>query len=414
MAANDRIKDIATVRKWLREFSVFGDKTRSDFVGQSGYRHAYEKVEQFLDRFLYTGRDENNCVHAFFSLDVRDACHNPLFVFYKIHAFKDHDIRLHFTIINSLADGKYKTRGEIRQDIYNSDVYDLDNDEIDLTLYRKLDEYLKLGLLISKKTGKTLYYALSRDGLDLKPWAHAIPFFSEIDPLGVIGDYLRDRLDRMGGLPDYEPFIFRHHYIHHAVDAEIVETIAEAIRRKKFIEVVSCTQDDSANRSVNKEECIPIRFYHSVQSGRRYVVVYRQTHYRLAFKRIDRIQSVALGDDVPEYGQYERDATERLKYVWGVSDNGNRVLTHLEMTIRTESPNTYVLKRLELEKRHGSVERIDDFSSRFSIDVWDAHEMLPWVRTFIGYIVSLHCSNGSFVEQFKCDLRKAFSFYNQE
>ena len=104
MATNDRIKEFATVRKWLREFSLFGDKTRADFVEQSGYRHAYEKADHLLWNILCTVSDENNRVHVFFSVDARDVCHNPLFVFYKIHAFKDHDIKLHFTIINSLAD----------------------------------------------------------------------------------------------------------------------------------------------------------------------------------------------------------------------------------------------------------------------------------------------------------------------
>ena len=149
MAANDRIKDIATVRKWLREFSLFGDKTRSDFT-ESGYRYAYEKSDQLLDPILNTVRDNHNCQHVFISLDVRDVCHNPLFVFYKIHYFKDNDIKLHFTIMNSLADGTFKSRENIVQDVFNTNVYSFD-DGIDSTVNRKLKEYLQLGIIVSKR-----------------------------------------------------------------------------------------------------------------------------------------------------------------------------------------------------------------------------------------------------------------------
>lgn len=408
MAANDRIKDIATVRKWLREFSLFGDKTRSDFT-ESGYRYAYEKSDQLLDPILNTVRDNHNCQHVFISLDVRDVYHNPLFVFYRIHYFRDNDIKLHFTILNCLADGRFKTIEKIIYEIYETCVYG--DEDIHSSLYRKLNEYLKLGIIVSKKDGKKILYALNHSSVDLKRWSHAIHFFSEIDPLGVIGSYLRDRLDRTGLLPGCEPFLFRHHYIHHVLDAEIIPVIAEAIHKKLSI-IVSNNARHQTDIS-QKREIIPVRFYHSVQSGRRYLAACRKPSNQLTFLRLDRIQSVELGNPIPDYQKQYQNVIERLEHVWGVSDIGERELTHLEMVVRVYSPGDYALKRLELEKRHGVVEHIDSTTSRFSIDVWEVREMLPWVRTFIGHIVSLKCSNQNFIDQFKHDLRKSLSLYSQ-
>ncbi|MBO4349806.1 MAG: hypothetical protein J6A01_02535, partial [Proteobacteria bacterium] len=313
MAANDRIKDIATVRKWLREFSLFGDKTRLDFT-ESGYRYAYEKSEQLLDPILNTVRDNHNCQHVFISVDARDICHNPLFVFYKIHYFKDNDIKLHFTIMNCLANGDFKSREDIVQSVFNTNVYSFD-DGIDSTVNRKLKEYIKLGIIDFKRDSRKLLYALNRCSVDLKRWAHAIHFFSEIDPLGVIGSYLRDRLDRTGHLPVCEPFLFRHHYIHHVLDAEIVPVIAEAIHKQSSAWVSNNARHQTDNSKNPKSEIIPIRFYHSVQSGRRYLVACRKPNYQLTFMRLDRIQTVELGNKVPDYQKRYQDVIERLKHV---------------------------------------------------------------------------------------------------
>ena len=439
MAVNDRIKDIATIRKWVREFSLFGEKTRTDFTATSGYRYAVNKSLKLLKGYLTESRDDNNCKHVFLAVDARDIAHNPLFVYFKIHAFKDNDIKLHFVILNALADGKYKTIGQVYQSALDSNIYDveadggaekdseretsddaLDEDAFDLplntmdsTIRRKLEEYLANGILVAKKSGRKKVYSLNTCSIDLKRWVYAIDFFSEIDPLGVIGSFLRDRLDRTGGLPACDPFVFRHHYVHHVLDAEIVQTIADAIHKHCSVVVVNHPMHQNNCRANQKNEVVPIRFYHSVQSGRRYIVACQRANRQLTFLRIDRIQTVSLGSTVPDYLRYYEYAIERLKHVWGVSDIGNRELTHLEMTIRVSSPDDYAIKRIDIEKRHGTVEYLDNLTACFSIDVWEDREMLPWVRTFIGSIISLKCSNQNFIDRFNHDLRKSLKQYTE-
>ncbi len=410
MSINDRIKDISTIRNWLREFSLFGDKTRADFTDMSGYRHVLKKAEQILKEALVQSRDDQNYQHVYLSMDARDIDRNPLFAFYRIHSFKPNDLKLHFVILSILADGKPKSQNEILSKIYKSQVYSVD-DDITSTLHRKLEEYLAIGILTSLKLGKQKLYGLNISGIDVVSWRDAIEFFSETDSLGIVGEFLRNRLERMNQAPAKDYFVFRHHYLHHVLDAEIVETIADAMQRRLSVLVGNNPRHNHRNRSADLDEIVPIRFYHSVQSGRRYLVGSRGQDPKLIFMRFDRIQSVKPGNPVPDYPSRYDAAIRRLEHVWGVSDRGLKELTHLEMTIRVPDENDYTIKRIDVEKRHGHVEYTDNCTAKFDIDVWDVREMLPWVRTFTGYIVELKCSNQAFIDQYKRDLRAAYRMY---
>ena len=77
---------------------------------------------------------------------------------------------------------------------------------------------------------------------------------------------------------------------------------------------------------------------------------------------------------------------------------------HIEMTLRVEDGEDFIISRLEREKRCGRVEKLDSNTYRFSADVYDAGEMLPWLRTFIGRIEKLECSNPYVIKTFYEDL----------
>lgn len=68
-------------------------------------------------------------------------------------------------------------------------------------------------------------------------------------------------------------------------------------------------------------------------------------------------------------------------------------------------------QRLEREKRCGIVEHLDAHTSRFSADVYDANELIPWIRTFICRITDIQFSNKTLEEQFKNDLGQMYELY---
>ena len=81
------------------------------------------------------------------------------------------------------------------------------------------------------------------------------------------------------------------------------------------------------------------------------------------------------------------------------------------MTVSIGRGEAYIVRRLEREKRCGTVERLDEHTCRFTADVYDAAEMLPWLRTFIGRIVDLQCSNLYVTDTFWADLERMSALY---
>lgn len=109
---------------------------------------------------------------------------------------------------------------------------------------------------------------------------------------------------------------------------------------------------------------------------------------------------------------------EKLKkaqsHMWGVSTqstSGAR-MEYVEFTVTYRDDETHIHRRLEREKRCGTVERIDANTSRFSAEVFDASELVPWIRSFICRIVDIQFSNKELERQFKDDLEQMYLMYD--
>ena len=128
------------------------------------------------------------------------------------------------------------------------------------------------------------------------------------------------------------------------------------------------------------------------------------------FFRLDSIRKVkALNvDQQPE--KYERLWLDFDQHLWGVSA-GEQTPDHIEMQVHAGPDESFIADRLNREKRHGTVEQVDDETWKFSADVYDASEMVPWLRTFIGRIVRLECSDASITRLFREDLEKMRRMY---
>ena len=131
------------------------------------------------------------------------------------------------------------------------------------------------------------------------------------------------------------------------------------------------------------------------------------------FFRLDGIRKVKALDADPQPEKYERLWPEFDRHLWGVS-SGEHTLEHIEMTVHAGPDERFIADRLKREKRHGFVEQVDDETWKFTADVYDASEMMPWLRTFIGRIVKLECSNASITRLFRDDLEKMCRMYGGE
>ena len=84
---------------------------------------------------------------------------------------------------------------------------------------------------------------------------------------------------------------------------------------------------------------------------------------------------------------------------------------HLELTLHFEDHEQHIPRRLEREKRNGRVEMIDKNTCKYIVDTYDVLELFPWIRTFIGRIVKLECSDKAAVKRFYEDLDQLYALY---
>ena len=103
---------------------------------------------------------------------------------------KDYDLY----ILDLMAEGESLTVKEITEAISEKYLsHFAQNEEVDeSTIRKKLKEYEQLGMLKSMKVGRELVFSRVTDNIDLDAWQAAIEFYSEADPMGVVGSFLLD------------------------------------------------------------------------------------------------------------------------------------------------------------------------------------------------------------------------------
>ena len=406
MAYNELIKSFDRIRDYMRDFYVYGFKSRSQYDRKSARSYDNEKrrMESWLGDYMSFRQDENG-KSVFLSVDNRTVARNPLYQAYKAKSFTAADITLHFILLDILSDGEALSARQITERLSGEYLDRVESAVIpdDSTIRNKLKEYAALGLLRSEKAGRELRFRLAESGVDESSWREAAAFFSETDPMGVIGSYL---LDRPGPQPDC--FGFKHHYLLQALDGEILFQLLAAMDEGRCVDVTSFVARRSGERT---NTLFPVKIYVSTQTGKLYLLGY---HYRLRrpmFLRLDNVRKVVPGAVEKHPGKYGGFHDKLRQNLWGTSFGAMHSLDHVEMTVRVEDGESFILDRLEREKRCGRVEVVDDHTYRYVADVFDARKMLPWLRTFIGRIVKLESSNDFVVKRFREDLKATAGLY---
>ena len=399
MAYSELIKDFNRIRAYMRSFYVYGFRHRGEYGEKSArsYDDERRRIESWLGDYMAFRRDDSGR-RFFLSVDSRAIPHNPLYRAFRAKSFTNRDIMLHFYLMDILASRKSLTLSAVMNELSERlNAFDVGDDPDESTVRRKLSEYEKLGLVEREKQGRETRFRKAEEVVRLESWREAIDFFSEAAPLGVIGDFCRDRLE-----PRPSPFRFKHHYILNALDGELLLALTE---------VVSQGREALLTLGKRKITVTPLKLYVSVQTGRQYVLAWSAWNQGFAFFRIDAIDSVKSGG----LAQLPEDIGERLEafagHVWGVSRGDGVKQYRLELTVFAGSEEAHIPERLARERRCGRVERLDETHWRYSAVVYDALEMLPWIRTFIGRIVGLKCDDPRVTERFGQDLAAMAALY---
>lgn len=390
----------------MKEFYVYGFKTREQYSGKSARSYDNEKrrIESYLGDYMgfhQTSFGKN----VFISIDSRKARRNPLYKALKAKSFTDGDITLHFILLDILYSPEIsKSLNEIT-DIIDCDYLSGFNEPMLFdrsTVRKKLKEYTEIGIIKTQKQGKQILYSRAED-VDLSRWESAVEFFSEAGLCGAVGSFLLDKTENTSNC-----FSFKHHYITHALESETLCRLFEAIRSKACVTVVYERPKKNADKAI---ELVPLKIFISVQSGRRYLLGYNNQTGFINSYRIDNLSNVKIQGRYENFEELKERLADIEKNMWGVSLNEKKQLEHVEFTIHIGENEEYIYRRLLREKRTGTVERIDRHTCRFSADVYDSNELIPWIRTFICRIVSVDFSNKAVQNTFKNDIEAMYRLY---
>lgn len=399
------IKNYEKIREYMRDFYVYGFKSREEFTEKSlrSYDDERRRIESYLSEHMHFIRTQDG-KNMFIEIDTRHISKNPLYKSLKAKSFTDKDITLHFIIFDILYSPSVAFSVteivDIIEDEYLSNFDEpLSFDES--TVRKKLKEYEREGLIEAVKKGKTNYYKRASN-IDYSKLDTLLQYFSEIAPVGALGSFIFDKLDTQDSI-----FAFKHHYITNALDSDILCSLLLAIKEKRAIEIKKAST--KKNGSIDKK-IVPLQVFASAQGGREHILAYDFKFNTLTSIRIDYIKKVKLAEKCLSFDKMRQQLEDAKKHMWGVIVRRNT--EHIEFIVEVNKGEEYIVKRLNREKRVGTVEIVDASHYKFSADVYDSWEVVPWIRTFIQRITSISFSNRKNQTRFLRDFEKLYSLYN--
>ena len=162
MAYHELIKNFSRIRDYMKEFYVYGFKSRGGYTQKSARSYDDEKrrVESWLGDYMSFKRTPEG-KNVFLSIDSRAVPRNPLFAAWKSKSFTDGDITLHFLLMDILADperpltlaGITERIDELLSNLPDPRLYD------ESTVRKKLKEYAEEGIVRTEKKGKAVLYS---------------------------------------------------------------------------------------------------------------------------------------------------------------------------------------------------------------------------------------------------------------
>ena len=159
---HELIKSFAKSREYVRDFFVYGFKTRDEFDGWSGrtYDNERRRLESWLSGYVrqeYTGSGTTKGKNIYLSIDSNLLDTNPLYRVWKAKSFTDNDIMLHFYILDYLRKFPNRTADEITDGLLADYGKIFDPQSV----RRKCNQYAAEGMLVNEKKGREVLYRLN-------------------------------------------------------------------------------------------------------------------------------------------------------------------------------------------------------------------------------------------------------------
>lgn len=403
---NELIRNFDKIRDYMRDFYIYGFKSRNDFKHKSTRTYDNEKrrIESYMGRYMkwdYTKAGKT----SFISMDCAKIPVNPLYAAWKSKAFTNNDITLHFYILDALKNEAVLPINELTDAVCTASGQTFDIQ----TVRNKCNEYNKLGLLKTRKKGKSLFYSLSPDTfsslLAIAPGLlEVVKFYQGSAPFGEVGSFIMDNY----GIEN-DRFSFKHYYVAHTLEDGVLLDILTAIRNRQAIKFVNYNESDNW---ISNLDGIPLKIFISAATGRRYLCVYKTKTMRFFNYRLDHIKSVKPVDVCENFEKYCLDLEKNIDKVWGVGFGGRsrKEIVCIKLYIN-EKTEPYILERLAREGHGGEVIRLAEDTYLYTKELFDSNDMSPWIKTFMGRILQLEGTKQSVIDRFYKDIKRMKEMY---
>ena len=396
---------IEQARDYARESFVYGLKTKDELteefhVSARTVEKSTQNMGDWFQECLQTRVIKESRKHVkYISLDCRNYSVNPLYKMWKACSFTTNEIVFFFFILDYLTK---KEEPVSLAELHEAYYFMHRSDGFQKSSAKKWLENkgLPSGIIVKAGRGK---YSLA-PSVALSEMRDLLQYYSEIAPGGVIGSFITDKLDACKS-----PFGFKQHYIGQAFDCEIICSILLAIKNNCSVSLYYLTR----SKWEIEANVLPVKVLSSTQNGRQYLIAWDENSKRFFNYRLDRIKTITILDSSSaDVGKRHEQYRQIEKHMWGVSlGDGEKV--HVEFCVKVKEDEAYIINRLYREMRCGTVEPVPDSPGlvKFSADVYDAHEMFPWIRTFICRIVSLKISDHELEKHFWKAISDMYDIY---
>ena len=397
------------LRDSLRNFFLFGDMSRSEAAeknNERSYDNELRRAKSLLKDLVKLDVERKNRYSIV--VDPSAVEGNPFYAAFKCKSFTKTDANLHFLLLSVLK-GKELSLKEITDkldEIVNDIIFDPQ------TVRLKLKEYVELGLVKSLKRNKSIYYTLADTEINSfikrnPEIFNAVKYFSEVAPLPVIGSYILDKFENK----TENVISYRHRFLASCLDDIIVFEIINAMQTNSYISIVSRSIETYKDI---KMKVFPLKIFVATNTGRRYLIGFSPKKKNFAFYRLDYIRDAKVMEKAEaEEIEFYRQAYEKsVPYCFTTSIFNDDKTEHVEMFLRVdEKSESYVLNRLKNEARNGKVTKIAPNTFKYEIDVYSTLELMPWVKTFIGYILKLSGDNEYVINGFYKEIEQMATYH---
>ena len=399
------IKNFDKCRDYVRDFFVYGFKSRNDFTGRSArtYDDERRRITDWLGDIvcedISDATSEKNL-----SLQVTPNLleTNPLYKVWQTRSFTDNDATLFFHLLDLTS--TQHTVDELTDELSGRFGIVCDSQIV----RRKCKELEVEGILRQIKSGRTIYYERNVTLSEMLSQAEvlnalkddperlydAIRFFQLWYPFGFAGYSIMEREDLSN-----DTFRVKHSFPEFCLEDEILYRIFEGIKEGNRMTFTAAS--NLKEESGHQLTALPVRIVVSYRTGRRYVVLYDVGEKgRFSVLRLDQIKKVSMDADTKSEEDSESrtyDAEEireilvrNLGFVWNASFTSGLKGSYrqkVEMTIHiNEVTESYIVTRIRKEGKNGTLTKLSEGTYLYENAVFDVNEMFPWLRTFIGRI----------------------------